>query len=211
MRASSISFGARCRSSRRTTCAPASVDRQHRPGATTSSARPSRRRGWRRYRYTISQVAAEHDDPWRLQRSSQRKAPAALDRTRNPRFLSLGIHAGTGTHQSTIVAETATYGEVGVDGCADPRRWFGHSLDTHFLRLNPTAPTRWGIPSYCGPARSSQTDQRGPGSLPCRRDSRSTARPLYSVAGGRTQEASPATGVGTSLVGQVALLRRSHS
>src|SRR5256885_6782633 len=43
-----------------------------------------------------------------------------------------------------MVAETATYGEPVMDGCADPRRWFGHSLDTHSLRLSPTAPTRWG-------------------------------------------------------------------
>ena len=39
-----------------------------------------------------------------------------------------------------MVAEISTYGEVGVYGCTAPRRWFGHSLDTHAHASTLTRP-----------------------------------------------------------------------
>src|SRR6266481_331781 len=68
----------------------------------------------------------------RLQSATARRRRVALSaREGAPGFWSLRIYAYTGTQQSTIAAETATYGEPGVDGCDVPPRWFGHSLDTH--------------------------------------------------------------------------------
>jgi len=92
-----------------------------------SATRPVGTSGWHE----------RHASPGNARRNNRMDNRPGRNRTCNPRFWSLRTHAYTGTHQSTMVAETATYDEPVVDGCDYPRIRFGHSLDTHSLRLNP--------------------------------------------------------------------------